>query len=179
MQPDEIRAILREWGTATVNRYCVSHGDRSIHMLEQARDMAPGTKERAERELVGRDGTDRRRLMARAAGVESLETVPMWACDPIRSANDADPPHERSEIAVDAGIPDHLMWVERAIGRLERQFPLRAMILRTEYTVSASQAVKTHMVKEKYGGALSKWQYRRELQLAENAVETLHEARAA
>jgi hypothetical protein len=41
---------------------------------------------------------------------------------------------------------------------------MRALIVRTEFTVSASQAVKARMVAEKYGGTLSVWQYRRELQ---------------
>jgi hypothetical protein len=66
----------------------------------------------------------------------------------------------------DMGIPDDLRWVERALAELERAHPLRALILRTEYTVSASQAVKARMVAEQYGGTLSVWQYRRELQRA-------------
>lgn len=46
---------------------------------------------------------------------------------------------------------------------MHRQYPLRALILRTEFTVSASQAVKARMVAEQYGGALSVRQYRYEL----------------
>lgn len=40
---------------------------------------------------------------------------------------------------------------------------MRALILRTEFTVSASQAVKARMVAEKYGGTLSVRQHRYEL----------------
>lgn len=163
MQAEEVRAMLREWGQATVNRYCYTRSDRSVHMLEQARDMAPGTKERALRDLVSRDGTDRRRLMARAAGVPQMDIAPMWSCDPIRASNDADHPHERMEIAVDTGIPDRLMWVERAIVQLGRQYPLRGLVIRVEYTFAGSQAAKCHRAADLYGGGLTLRQYRSEL----------------
>ena len=132
LQREAIREALRAWGIASVNRWCFSRGDRSIHVLEQARDLAPGTKENALRDLVGRDGTDRRRLMA--AGIpwekrgKRMDIVPTWACDPIRAANDADHPHERPEIAVDQGIPEDLRWVEQMVGQMGRQFPLRALL---------------------------------------------------
>jgi len=83
--------------------------------------------------------------------------------DPVRSTNDADKPHDNPEIAVDVGIPDELRWVEQALASMMRQHPLRALILHTEYTVSASQAVKARMVAEKYGGTLTLRQYRYEL----------------
>lgn len=38
---------------------------------------------------------------------------------------------------------------------MAKQYPLREMILRTEFTVSASLAVKARMVTEKYGGSLT------------------------
>lgn len=161
---ESIRESLRAWGLASVNRWCYSQGDRSIHVLEQARDLAPGTKERALRDLVGRDGADRRKLMADRAGVKGMDIAPMWSCDPIRAANDADHPHERQEIAVDQGIPANLMWVERAVSQLGRQFPLRALVLRTEYTMSASQGVKAKIVQDLYGGRLTLRQYRLELE---------------
>lgn len=95
-----------------------------------------------------------------------MDIVPMWACDPIRAANDADHPHERPEIAVDQGIPDDLRWVEQMVAQMGRQFPLRALVVTTEYTVSASQAVKANMVQDLYGGKLTVWMYRRELERA-------------
>lgn len=100
--------------------------------------------------------------MAAGSGVKGLRIVPMWAADPIRSANDADRPHDNPEIAVDVGVPDELRWIDRALASMERQYPVRALIVRTEFTVSASQAVKARMVAEQYGGALTR-QYRYEL----------------
>ncbi|HGM5034468.1 TPA: hypothetical protein ACKPZU_000200 [Stenotrophomonas maltophilia] len=154
---------LRAWGHAQANRFALTYADRSTHVLEKARDMAPGTRERALRDLVGRDGSSRRRFMADRSGVEGMGMLPAWAVDPVRSTNDADKPHDNPEIAVDIGIPDELRWVEQALASMMRQHPLRALVLHTEYTVSASQAVKARMVAEKYGGGLSLRQYRYEL----------------
>lgn len=161
---DPMVQALRAWGHAQANRYALSHADRSVHVLDKARDFAPGTKENALRDLIGRDGGDRRQFMGQRSGVTGMGMLPKWAVDPIRSSNDADRPHDNPEIAFDQGIPDHLRWVESALVAMERQNLLRAIIVRTEYTVAASQAVKARMVAEKYGGELSVWQYRRELQ---------------
>ncbi|MEX0180038.1 MULTISPECIES: hypothetical protein [unclassified Stenotrophomonas] len=160
---DNLTAQLRAWGFAQANRFALTYADRSTHVLEKARDMAPGTRERALRDLVGRDGGSRRRFMAERSGVQGLAMLPTWAVDPIRSSNDADKPHDNPEIAVDVGIPDELRWVERALASMMRQYPLRALIVHTEFTVSASQAVKARMVAEKYGGVLTVRQYRYEL----------------
>ena len=157
---------LRRWGHAHANRYAYSRADRSRHVLEHARDFAPQTVERAMRDLVARDGRSRRRLMAARADVPGMRIVPTWAVDPVRATNDASKPHDNAEIAVDMGIPDDLRWIDRAIASIGRQSPLRALVLRTEFTVGASQSVKARMVQEQYGGQLSIWQYRRELQRA-------------
>lgn len=161
---DPLTEELRRWGHAQVNRYAFSHAERGVHVLQHARDLAPGTRERAARELVGRDGGDRRRFMGARSGVVGMHTLPTWAVSPVRASNDADRPHDNPEIAVDTGTPDELRWVDRALASMNRQYPLRALIVRTEFTVSASQAIKARMVAEQYGGALSIWQYRRELQ---------------
>ena len=161
---DELTNQLRRWGHAQVNRFALSRADRSVHVLDKVRDHAPQTRERALQDLVARDGAERRRFMAAHSGVQGMKMLPLWAVDPIRASNDADHPHDNPEIAVDVGIPDDLRWVDRALASLARQYPLRALIVRTEFTVSASQAVKARMAAEQYGGALSIWQYRRELQ---------------
>lgn len=160
---DPIAEQLRRWGCAQANRYAYSRSDRSVHALEQARDLAPGTAANAMRRLIGRDGTDRRRLLAAHAGVKGMKVVPHWAVEPIRATNNASRPHDNPEIAIDLGIPDELRWVERALAGLRRTTPLRELIVRTEYTVAASQAVKARMVQEQYGGTLSLRQYRYEL----------------
>ncbi|MGY5941559.1 hypothetical protein [Stenotrophomonas forensis] len=163
---DPLTEELRRWGHAQVNRFALSRAHRSVHVLDKVRDQAPLTRERALQDLVARDGTERRRLMAAGSGVKGMRIVPMWAVDPIRAANDADRPHDNPEIAVDVGVPDELRWIDRALASMERQYPMRALIVRTEFTVSASQAVKARMVAEQYGGALTLRQYRYELSKA-------------
>ncbi|WP_282259618.1 hypothetical protein [Stenotrophomonas sp. PS02301] len=128
---DPLTERLRRWGHAQVNRFALSRADRSVHVLDKVRDHAPLT-----RELVGRDVAGRRRFMAARSGVEGMSMLPMWAVSPIRSANGADHPHDNPEIAVDTGTPDELRWVNRAVASMHRQYPLRALILRTEFTVS-------------------------------------------
>ncbi|KIP87473.1 hypothetical protein SN15_01905 [Stenotrophomonas maltophilia] len=160
---DELTKQLRRWGHAQVNRFALSRADRSVHVLDKVRDHAPQTRERALQDLVARDGAERRRFMAANSGVQGMRMLPLWAVDPIRASNDADHPHDNPEIAVDVGIPDDLRWVDRALASMARQYPLRELIVRTEFTVSASQAVKARMVGEKYGGALTLRQYRYEL----------------
>ena len=160
---DPMVEALRAWGHAQANRYALSRADRSVHVLDKVRDHAPMTRERAMADLVGRDGGDRRRYMAARSGVAGMQMLPTWAVDPIRATNNAEHPHDNPEIAVDVGIPDNLRWVESALVAMERQNLLRALIVRTEYTVAASQAVKARMVADKYGGELTLRQYRYEL----------------
>lgn len=160
---DPLVEELRRWGHAQANRYAFSRAERTKHVLEHARDYAPQTVERAMRDLVARDGGERRRFMAARSGVDSMQILPTWAVDPVRSGNDADRPHDNPEIAVDMGIPDDLRWVDRALASIRRQSPLRALVVHVEFTVAASQAAKAHMVAEQYGGRFTVWQYRKEL----------------
>lgn len=155
--------LLKAWGNATVNRYVLPRADRSSHVLQQSRDLAPGTAARAARQLAGRDGFERRRFMAERSGVEELRVVPPWAVDPIPCSNDASRPHDNPPAAVDMGIPDDLLWLERAVAQMARQSPLRAACVREEYCGTGSQRIKAARVAERYGGALSLRQYRYEL----------------
>lgn len=166
MQREDVKAILRAWGHATVNRFALTRADHSRHVLSNLRDL-PAAKHKPtdERELVGRDGRSRRLYMASKIDC-GMRIVPLWACDPVPARNDAGRPHDNPEVAVDQGIPDDLRWVDSAIIAMERQNKLRGMVVRTEFTVSASQKVKAHMVAETYGGKFTKDMYRSELDKA-------------
>ncbi|HDS1039367.1 TPA: hypothetical protein QDZ42_004311 [Stenotrophomonas maltophilia] len=161
---DSLTEELRRRGHAQMSRFALSRADRNVHVLDKIRDQAPLTRERAPQDLAGRDGTDRCRVMAAGSGVRGLRMVPLWVADPTRASNDACHPQGLPENAVDICIPDDLRWLDRAMASMQRQYPLRALVVRTEFTVSASQAVKARMVAEQYGGTLSVWQYRLELQ---------------
>lgn len=184
MRIDELKEALRAWGHATVHRFAYSRADRTTHVLTKVRDHAPG-RERADRKLVGRDGTSRRRFMAAGLGIKDMEVLPMWAVDPVRAANDAGHPQDNPEIAVDQGIPDELRWIDSALAQLSRESELRAIIVRTEFTESCSQGRKAAIAcrayeelmarrlglelverKDEDKPAMSVWQYRDELERA-------------
>lgn len=191
---DELKTQLRRWGFMTVNRYArtwdgPSGGDS---ILVQAKDLAPGTRENAARRLAGRDGGERRRFMAEKASTQrcegcggdvgpkddacpacgmvpmgarlSLRTIPIWAVEPVRAANNASRPHENHAV-IDLGIPDDLRWIESAVASLGRQYPIRAEVLREEFCGVGTQRMKAGRVERKYGGKLSVRQYRYELSL--------------
>lgn len=165
-EQDKLKDMLRRWGYATVNRFGVPDdegGEESI--LSKNRNLAPGTKENFLRPLVGREGFDRRRHMAESARVRGMDLLPTWACDPVRASNDADHPHER-HVVVDIGIPEDLRWINSSVSSLERQNPMRAMCIREEYCGTGTQQQKAERVAQRYGGKLSVWMYRREVQRA-------------
>lgn len=170
MQPEQIKQALKDWGHAVANRYAVSRGDRTVHVLQQVRQHAPGTAENALRDLVGRDGRSRRRFMGERSGSEKLviPMLPTWAVDPVRAANDADRPHDNAEIPVDMGIPDNLRWVDRLVTVLETEKPIMGACVREEYSTAGSQEVKARRVAERLGytGRFTKWHYRGELDKA-------------
>lgn len=174
MGNDEVRAALKRWGHATVMRLAILQEGRSTGetVLSRNRDLAPGTRENADRHLVGRDGTARRERMAYDPGAKDVKgqprmrVVPMWACDPVPAHNDAGPPRDYEPTAVDVGVPDDLRWIDSAIASLSRTHPIRAMVLREEFTGTGTQRMKAARVERLYGGRMEVRQYRAELQRA-------------
>lgn len=166
MQRSEMKAVMKRWGDASVNRMTVCHADRSTHQLARVAQDKQLPKADADRPLIARSGYTRRLRMAQSVQIANVRCVPLWTCDPIPARNDAGRPRDNPHIAVDIGIPDDLLWIEHAVCQMERQHPMMALIVRTEFTINASQQVKARMVAEKYGGSLTVWQYRAELDRA-------------
>lgn len=169
-----VKAALKAWGDATVNRYAYSKADRSTHQIAQAMEVAPGTVERARKQLEGRDGRGRRLYMAASMqaadidldGVKRFRIVPTWACDPIPCHDDADRPHDNAEIAFDMGIPDDLRWVESAVASLMRLNQTQARVLEVEFTMAASHKTKARILTERHGETVTVDMYRKELSKA-------------
>jgi len=159
MIDDDLKEQLRRWGYATVTRYAANDDGPSLgdSVLVHVREMGAGPKQQArdDRDLVKRDGDARLRHMARYAGIKGLTKLPAWSCDPIRARNDADRPHTRHAV-VDIGIPDDLRWVDRALASMARTHLLRSIIVRTEFTVSASRTVKARMACDAYEREMAK-----------------------
>jgi hypothetical protein len=159
---------LKRWGYYTVNRIALNDDGPSAgdSVLAKKRNEAPGTKENFERELVGRGGEERRRYMARKSGVPSMSIAPLWSCDPVPARNDAGIPRETGRALVELDIPEDLRWIDRALSEMARRHPLREKVVREHFCGVGSHEKKAAAVRSQYGGRLSVWQYRRELQRA-------------
>lgn len=158
-----VKLELQRWGEFQAERYSrpqASDDAPGSHPLARAREFAPETRERAARLLAGRDGRSRLSIMGAAAGTG---ISPQWASDPIPCTETRTPGPPLAQF--DRGIPADYRWIEKAIASLARTNPVRAAVLRFEFQVKVSQAVKARMVSEETGVGLSKWQYRRELAL--------------
>lgn len=164
---DDLTKALHRWGYAQAHRFAHPANDEGRdHPLDRARDFAPGTRDAAIRQLIGRGGEARRALMARGTGIESLRMLPEWACDPIKAKDDSGGGPWISEAVVDIGTPDELRWVDRALAQLSRQYPIRAIVVRVEFTERGSQGRKCHIIEERWGAKLTVRQYRYELSKA-------------
>lgn len=156
MTEDELQAQLLRWGMCMT----IMHDERETivadsvrdHRLQRLRRYAPGTRERAERKLVGRDGSSRRAIMGAAAGLRGK--LPMVYCDPIvcsETRTRGAAPH------VAPVIPAELAWIDPALRRMAQTHGKRAEIVRVEYTHGRTQKQRAGHVGVGY------WEYRREL----------------
>lgn len=192
MADDELLQQMKAWGYAQRFRWgCApldedAYGSRPrAHILASNQSLAPKTRERAERDLIGRSGRSRRLRMAAAANdvcckggrtgdgctecpsrprAVVLDVAPLWTCDPIPARNDASHPFDHAPSRVDLGVPDELRWIDAAMAQMARQHPLREQCVREEFTGNGPQGAKCARVAERYGGTLSIWLYRREIQ---------------
>jgi hypothetical protein len=143
MKNDELDALLREWGALSKYNEARQEGANDFHALQRAREFAPGTRARAAMRLVGRDGRDRRRLMARELETCGVRLVPMDYVDPVRAkANGggglAGPSRDST--------PPHLRRVAQAALELYRIDTLRGLCLNFEYCGYGSQSEKAERV---------------------------------
>lgn len=166
-----IREQLKHWAHYQEHRYCspVAPEDAPLkdeHPLARARQFAPGKN--ANRAQAPRDGISRRLMMGGAAGLSNehgdVRPVAKWFVDPIPCTETRLPAPRSPSAAVTVGSPDEYRWVDRALSALHRQNMLRALVVLEEFTGRGSQADRAKVVEAKYGGSLTKWQYRKELE---------------
>lgn len=165
MPHDELVQQLRAWGEATLGRHAANEDgppSATAHPIARAREAAPGKKQ-TEFVPVGRDGEERRRFMAKRAGVKKLHILPTWAVDPIRCVETSP---GGPGAAVDQGIPENLRWIDRAMMDLYRQNQVRGVCLRMEYCGFGFQSDKAAAAARALGCELTVRQYREELKLA-------------
>lgn len=165
---DALYDQLKRWGNLQASRFAANEDgpSRGENILHKFKDLAPGTREKAEKALVGRNGAERREYMAEKVGIKNIRRVPMWSCDPVPARNDAGPPRDHPVRKVELMIPDELRWIDPAINALSRAYPLRAAIVTAEFIEPGTHGMKCARVAYRYGGTLTVRQYRYELQLA-------------
>lgn len=166
-----IREQLKHWGHYQEHRYCAPLApeeapSKAEHPLARAQQFAQGAKR--ERPPLLRDGLDRRLLLGAGAGRTNrngaILPVASWAVDPIPCGETRTMVSRSPTAAVMAGSPDEYRWIDRALSDLYRQNMVRALVVLEEFTGRGSQAKRAEAVSTKFGGTLTKWQYRKELE---------------
>lgn len=172
---EPLKLVLQRWGYYQATRYLPypRRNDEAPtpdeHPLARAKEFAPGTRERAAKLLLGRDGRSRRQAVGAAIG---MAIVPKWSSDPI-PCKEGKGGGRGGFSSIDRGPLPEYQWIDDALIRLRRKMPVHEIVVRTEFTVNASQLVKARIAAEEYGGHLSKSQYRRCLALGLSYLEAL------
>lgn len=160
MSLHELDDVLRQWGA--LSKYTEERkesGDE--HVLHRNKDFAPGTRAKAAARLVGRDGYERRKHMARDLGVCGVRIVGASYVDPVpatqRNGGSGLGGAERRH------IPTHLLPVDKAARALHRVDTLAGLCLRYEYCGYGSQSEKAAYVGSVMGSNVGLRLYREAL----------------
>lgn len=148
---------LKLWGYATVGRYDNRprrEDGPGSHPISRARQFAPGTRARAALKLAGRDGHDRRKLMAQ--GIPSMGKIPMWAADAIRCAETRTHRSGKDE--------EQASELDRALMDLYRVDQLQGLAVRLQYTTQGSALDRAKKASIALGREITKAQFRDALQ---------------
>jgi hypothetical protein len=172
MHPDELEIWLAAWGLYYREEWPPVDPDERprfsrSHPIAQALPFAPGTVAAAAQHLLGRDGRDRRRIMAKAVGLKHVHIVPMAYVDPVRCKEGAkgDGTHATRT------VPPQVERIEREAKQLEELLLVRGLVFRAQYCVEGDTAGKALWVtsqwrKSKRDALVSINQFRNELAFA-------------
>lgn len=162
MNMQELDNLLREWGG--LSKYVEERGEKptDFHALARALDYAPGTRARAAIRLAGRDGRDRRKLMARELVACGVRLVPQDYVDPVRGKENRGGGGGNGGRARDT-TPPHLKPVQEAALALYRIDTLRGLVLRQEYCGYGCQSEKADKVGLAIGSPVGLRVYRESL----------------
>lgn len=151
MADEKLEALLRAWG----REYGGDYRDEprrwlrtDAHPLAQAMQFAPGKTKRGQvRQIIGRGGHERRRIMGAAAGRLTAKgaviPVPANFVDPIACKAD----HSRGR-AGSTPVPPQLQKVEQAVLSLEEVAMIRALCVRVQYAGEGEHKDKVARVNE-------------------------------
>lgn len=160
MTPKQLDTLLVEWGAQSKYDEAKREGATESHVLQRGRAYAPGTREKAAKQLVGRDGFSRRRLMARDLGACGIDAVPKSYVSPVagKQTRKAGPMERVSD-----SIPPRLKAVHLAALELYRVDKLAGLALRQEYCAYGSQSTKAFRLSEATGEKVGVRVYREAL----------------
>lgn len=169
MNDKQLDDLLREWGEESKYqraRLEDGGGVSDFHVLQRAREFAPGTRKKAAIKLIGRDGSDRRRFMARELGACGVRLVPMAFVDPAFGGACGNNGGGGVSDGPRNNLPAHLRPVEAASLELYRLDTLRGLVLRQEYCGYGRQDEKAIRVGEVLGAPVGLRVYRESLAMA-------------
>lgn len=144
MNDETLERLLCEWGALSKYEAEKREGASDFHVLQRARDFAPGTRERAAARIAGRDGRSRRTMMAAGLAACGVRIVRQDFVDPVRGRDDSRTITPRERVA--DSIPPHLRAVNAAALELYRIDTMRGLVLRQEYCGYGPQSMKADRV---------------------------------
>lgn len=162
MTEQELEQLLAEWGALSKYQQARTEGATDFHVLQRARDFAPGTRAKAARRLIGRDGYERRAYMARDLKACGVRVVPMDYVDPVKGT-ESRKGGGMSDLPPRDDTPPHLRRVNAAASELYRIDTLRGLVLRFEYCGYGPQAEKAERVSVALGSRIGLRVYRESL----------------
>lgn len=162
MNERELEELLQEWGALSKYQQARTEGASDFHVLQRAKDFAPGTRAKAARRLIGRDGYERRAYMARDLAACGVRAVPMSYVDPVKGTESRKGGGISDAPARD-DTPPHLRRVKAAASELYRIDTLRGLVLRQEYCAYGPQVEKAERVSEALGSRIGLRVYREAL----------------
>ena len=166
MTTDQLEELLRAWGQAygTAPAPVVERRAPATHPIAISMEFAPGKRAAVikQRTTMDRGGHARRRLMARAAGLQGMRIVPAEFVDPIACRET----RSGGGGIVSRPVPFELQRVERAALELMRVDRLRGLCLRFHYCGRGSHEDKAREIAEIIGEPVKVKRFRDELVMA-------------
>ena len=148
---DDFEALLRAWGKVYGEDrtndagYTPDPMQATAHPIARAMEFAPGKSGGRRRTLsLERGGVERRRIMARAAGIKGMQLVPAVLVDPV-PCRETRP----SLAAISRPVPVELLRVERAALDLIDIEYLRGLCLRVNYCTRGDHDAKAVIVSDR------------------------------
>lgn len=173
VEVESVQKQLARWGAAktfAADRIADAADNPRQHIIDRLTRFAPKTRKRAQKKILGRDGEDRRRIVASKARIRGMPVVPMWAVDPIRCTQTRVggpiPDRQRADI-----MPAELIWIDRALDAMAKNDPVAALVLRVEYTKDGTQQERAKIAARVGKLSMTFWQYRKELDRAVAMLE--------